>query len=185
MEIGFLASYVRSPQCAAAGCRTRTHYQDPWPAINILVDSLWYIHTVMITLLFIKVTELFGIQSKKCFSIINTFSLLIDRLFTLSLQEAPPHVCPHLNCDQTATVSSMMVCWVGDTSPWPGVTRSTRSRLQERGDMAVYWLCAEHCVLRQGEIKHYFELMWYQRKSQLHIHWYTHRKRYSKSKGVF
>ena len=93
MEIGrqSVPGILRSPQYAAAGCRTRTHYQDPWPAINILVDSLWYIQS-LITLLFIKVTELFGIQSKKCFSIINTFSLLIDRLFTLSLQEAPRDV---------------------------------------------------------------------------------------------
>ena len=48
----------------------------------------------------------------------------------------------------------MMVCWVGDTSPWPGVTRSTsrgtRSRVQERGDMAAYTDCVQ-CTVYSGK----------------------------------
>ena len=64
--------------------------------------------------------------------------MIDNRLLTVCYKKLPPDVCPHLNCDQTASVSSMMVCWVGDTSPWLGVTRSTSSRVQERGDMAAY-----------------------------------------------
>ena len=81
-----------SPQYAAAGCRTRTHYQDPWPAINILVDSLWYIQS-LITLLFIKVTELFGIQSKKCFAIIYTFFYWLIECLLYYYKKLPPCVC--------------------------------------------------------------------------------------------
>ena len=80
-------------------CSCRVSHQNPLSGSltsHQYFSRFFMVHTVMITLLFIKVTELFGIQqSKKCFGIINTFSLLIDRLFTLLLQEIyPPMFAP-------------------------------------------------------------------------------------------
>ena len=142
MEIG-RQSVAWHPKITSV-CSCRVSHQNPLSGSltsHQYFSRFFMAHTViqsLITLLFIKVTELFGIQSKKCFAL---HFLLIDRLLQeQAATQCPPDVCPHLNCDQTATVSSMMVCWVGDTSPWPGVTstRGSSSRMQERGDMAAY-----------------------------------------------